>query len=78
MELQPDNTRFEALVLELMENKDYPKFEAYVARKKRREERKKFMDGMTVPEFLELYEEPEKVSLFTVKLYQCFTLYNES
>ncbi|KAF2348228.1 hypothetical protein FHG87_021016, partial [Trinorchestia longiramus] len=60
-EVKPDVTRFEALVLELMETKDYPKMEDYLARKRRREMRKKFIDGMTVPEFLELFEEPEKV-----------------
>lgn len=49
-------------MLELMENKNYPKMEEYIKRKKRREMRKKFIDGMSVSEFLELFEEPEKVS----------------
>ncbi|KAA0187653.1 hypothetical protein HAZT_HAZT000521 [Hyalella azteca] len=35
--------------------------EYLATRKKRREMRKKFLDGMTVPEFLELFEEPEKL-----------------
>ncbi|XP_018022152.1 uncharacterized protein LOC108678287 isoform X2 [Hyalella azteca] len=60
-EVKPEVARFEALAVELMETKNYPKMEEYLARKKRREMRKKFLDGMTVPEFLELFEEPEKV-----------------
>lgn len=49
--------------MELMEKKEYPKMEQYLARKKRQEMRKKFIDGMTVAEFLELFEDPEKVIL---------------
>ncbi|XP_018027113.2 E3 ubiquitin-protein ligase RNF216 isoform X2 [Hyalella azteca] len=60
-EVEPCGARFEALVVELMDTKNYPKMQDYISRTKRMEMRKKFLDDMTVPEFLELFEDPEKV-----------------
>lgn len=45
----------------LLQQKDYPKIEEYHKRQKRLEIKKKFIEGMTVEEFLEYFEDPEKV-----------------
>ena len=46
-----------------MEYKDYPKMSEYIARNKRKEMREKFMKKLTVDEFLELFEDPDKVNI---------------
>ncbi|XP_042221686.1 E3 ubiquitin-protein ligase RNF216-like isoform X4 [Homarus americanus] len=56
-----DPAQFQMLVDELLKNKEYPKIEEYNKRKKRLEIRKKFIEGMSVEEFLEYFEDPEKV-----------------
>ncbi|XP_068238259.1 uncharacterized protein [Palaemon carinicauda] len=58
---------FQSLVEELMEKKDYPKLEEYLKRQKRLEIKKKFIEGMSVEEFLEYFEDPEKVFCDTEK-----------
>ncbi|XP_066988324.1 LOW QUALITY PROTEIN: uncharacterized protein [Macrobrachium rosenbergii] len=58
---------FQALVEELMEKKEYPKLEEYLKRQKRLEIKKKFIEGMSVEEFLEYFEDPEKVFCDTEK-----------
>lgn len=45
----------------LLQRKDYPKIEEYHKRQKRLEIKKKFIEGMSVEEFLEYFEDPEKV-----------------
>lgn len=45
----------------LLQQKDYPKIEEYHRRQKRLEIKKKFIEGMSVKEFLEYFEDPEKV-----------------
>ncbi|KAK4328200.1 hypothetical protein Pmani_001322 [Petrolisthes manimaculis] len=56
-----DQVNFQALVDELIKNKNYPKIEEYNKRKKRLEIKKKFIEGMSVEEFLDYFEDPEKV-----------------
>ncbi|CAL4112790.1 unnamed protein product, partial [Meganyctiphanes norvegica] len=55
------NNMFEELVAELLEKPDYPKMEEYLKRQKKMEMRKKFIEGMSVEEFLKYFEDPEKV-----------------
>lgn len=68
MGINGDQTKFEGLVDELMEKKDYPKMEEYLKRQKRMEIKKKFIEGMTVEEFLEYFENPEQVCLSSISL----------
>ena len=56
-----DDTKFQEIVNELLQSKDYPKIEEYHKRQKRLEIKKKFIEGMSVEEFLEYFEDPEKV-----------------
>lgn len=48
--------------MEMTENRSYPKMEEYLQRKKKMNIRKKFIEGMSVEEFMEYFEDPEKVS----------------
>lgn len=57
-----DQASFQALVDELLKNKTYPKIEEYYKRQQRLEIKKKFIEGMSVEEFLDYFEDPEKVS----------------
>lgn len=56
-----DDTKFQEIVNELLQSSDYPKIEEYHKRQKRLEIKKKFIEGMSVEEFLEYFEDPEKV-----------------
>ncbi|XP_071539421.1 uncharacterized protein [Panulirus ornatus] len=56
-----DQAQFQVLVEELLRDKRYPKIEEYNKRQKRLEIKKKFIEGMSVEEFLEYFEDPEKV-----------------
>ncbi|KAK8406659.1 hypothetical protein O3P69_007319 [Scylla paramamosain] len=56
-----DDTKFQEIVNELLQSTDYPRIEEYHKRQKRLEIKKKFIEGMSVEEFLEYFEDPEKV-----------------
>lgn len=56
-----DDAKFQEIVDTLLQKKDYPKIEEYHKRQKRLEIKKKFIEGMSVEEFLEYFEDPEKV-----------------
>ncbi|XP_050710784.1 uncharacterized protein LOC126995348 [Eriocheir sinensis] len=56
-----DEAKFQEVVDSLLQKKDYPKIEEYHKRQKRLEIKKKFIEGMSVEEFLEYFEDPEKV-----------------
>ncbi|XP_045592246.1 uncharacterized protein [Procambarus clarkii] len=62
-----DQAQFQLLIEELLKNKEYPKREEYNKRQKRLEIRKKFIEGMSVEEFLEYFQDPEKVFCDTEK-----------
>ncbi|MPC47131.1 hypothetical protein E2C01_040866 [Portunus trituberculatus] len=56
-----NDTKFQEVVNGLLQSTDYPKIEEYHKRQKRLEIKKKFIEGMSVEEFLEYFEDPEKV-----------------
>lgn len=56
-----DEAKFQEVVDALLQRKDYPKIEEYHKRQKRLQIKKKFIEGMSVEEFLEYFEDPEKV-----------------
>lgn len=61
-EIAGDNNKFTELVVSLAENRSYPKMEEYLKKQKKLETRQKFIEGMSVEEFLEYFEDPEKVA----------------
>ena len=65
-EIKGDQEKFSELVFSLTENKNYPKMEDYLLRKKNLDIRKKFIEGMTVDEFLQYFEDPEKVKFINI------------
>ena len=56
-----DDAKFQEVLDELIKSNDYPKIEEYHKRQKRLEIKKKFIEGMSVEEFLQYFEDPEKV-----------------
>lgn len=64
-----DEAKFQEVVDSLLQHKDYPKIEEYHKRQKRLEIKKKFIEGMSVEEFLEYFEDPEKVRQGNVQIY---------
>ncbi|RXG70540.1 E3 ubiquitin-protein ligase [Armadillidium vulgare] len=66
-EIAGEQEKFVELVVEMTENRSYPKMEEYLQRKKKMNIRKKFIEGMSVEEFMEYFEDPEKVFCDTSK-----------